>query len=323
MRKIGIVGAGAWGTALAITAQRAHHQVTVWSREPAVVMAIDGQHENTLFLPGIELPSGIRVTNDLHAMLQQEILFLVVPAQYVRATCERLSSVGLDTAMPLIICSKGIERRSAKLMSEVVKEVLPNPMAVLTGPTFAAEVAKGFPASATLACKDPKLGKWLAQAVTHPRFRIYHSSDVVSSQICGAVKNVIAIACGIIEGMGLGESARAALIFSGLAEIRQLCIAKGGNRETVMEPCGVGDLMLTCSSRTSRNMSLGYALGQGKTLEQIMEKRRSVAEGVTCADAVKTLAGQLGIRLPICEVVDRIVRGNADVEEMVATLVGE
>ena len=323
MRKIGIVGAGAWGTALAIIAQRAQHQVTVWSREKAVVMAIDGQHENTLFLPGIELPSGIRATNDLHAMLEQEILLLVVPAQYVRATCERLSSIGLDTSMPLIICSKGIECRSSKLMSEVVEEAIPNLMAVLTGPTFAAEVAKGLPASATLACKDPKLGKWLAQAVAHPRFRIYHSSDVVSSQICGAVKNVIAIACGIIEGMELGESARAALIFSGLAEISQLCIAKGGNRETVMEPCGVGDLMLTCSSRTSRNMSLGYALGQGKTLEQIMKKRRSVVEGVTCADAVRTLAAQLGIRLPICEVVDRIVRGNADIEEMVSTLVGE
>ena len=321
MKKVGVVGAGAWGTALAITAARAGSDVTLWAREPEVVASINGQQVNEMFLPGIELPSTVHAVNDLEAMLAQDALLMVAPAQYARSTCRQLASAGLDDSPPIVICSKGIEQDSLKLMSEVAAEHFPNPLAVLSGPTFAIEVAKGLPASVTLACGDAALGRKLAQFVVHPKFGVHHSEDVIGPQICGAMKNVIAIACGIVEGKGLGENAKAALITEGLAEISQLCVAKGGKPETAMGLCGLGDLILTCNSHTSRNMSLGYALGQGKTLEAILSERVSVAEGVASSNAVAGLAAQLGIRLRICGIVDRIVRGDADGDQMLLALV--
>ena len=321
MKRVGVVGAGAWGTALAITAARAGSEVTLWAREPEVVASINGWQENEMFLPGIKLPDTIHAVNDLEAMLAQEILLMVAPAQYVGSTCEALASAGLNDSLPIVICSKGIEQQSLKLMSEVVAEHFPNPLAILSGPTFAIEVAKGLPASVTLACEDAALGRKLAQLVVHPKFGVHHSNDLIGPQICGAMKNVIAIACGIIEGKGMGESAKAALITEGLAEISQLCVAKGGKPETAMGLCGLGDLILTCNSHTSRNMSLGYALGQGKTLEEILSERVSVAEGVASSNAVAGLAAQLGIQLRICGIVDRIVRGDEDVDQVVLSLV--
>ena len=321
MKRVGVVGAGAWGTALAITAARAGSDVTLWAREPDVVASINGREENEMFLPGIKLPDTVHAVNDLEAMLAQDALLMVAPAQYVGSTCEGLASAGLDDSLPIVICSKGIEQDSLKLMSEVVAEHFPNPLAILSGPTFAIEVAKGLPASVTLACGDATLGQNLAQLVVHPKFSVHHSDDIIGPQICGAMKNVIAIACGIIEGKGLGESAKAALITEGLAEISQLCVATGGKSETAMGLCGLGDLILTCNSHTSRNMSLGYALGQGKTLEAILSERVSVAEGVASSNAVAGLAAQLGIRLRICGIVDRIIRGEADGDQMPLALV--
>ncbi len=321
MKRIGVVGAGAWGTALAITAARAGCDVTLWAREPEVVASINGRQENEMFLPGIKLPDTVHAVNDLEAMLAQDALLMVAPAQYVGSTCEGLASAGLDDSLPIVICSKGIEQDSLKLMSEVVAEYLPNPVAILSGPTFAIEVAKGLPGSVTLACGDAALGRELAQLVVHPKFGVHHSDDVIGPQICGAMKNVIAIACGIVEGKGLGESAKAALITEGLAEISQLCIAKGGKPETAMGLCGLGDLILTCNSHTSRNMSLGYALGQGETLDKILGERKSVAEGVASSNAVAGLAAQLGIRLRICGIVDRIVGGDVDDDQMLLALV--
>lgn len=321
MKRVGVVGAGAWGTALAVTAARAGSEVTLWAREPEVVASINGRGVNEMFLPGIELPDTVHAINDLGAMLAQEALLMVAPAQYVGSTCEQLASDGLDNSLPMVICSKGIEQHSLKLMSEVVSEHLLNPLAILSGPTFAIEVAKGLPASVTLACGDSELGRKLARLVTHPKFSVHHSDDVIGPQICGTMKNVIAIACGIVEGKGLGESAKAALIAEGLAEISQLCVAKGGKSETAMGLCGLGDLILTCNSHTSRNMSLGYALGQGKTLEEILSERRSVAEGVASSNAVTELAAQLGIQLRICGIVDRIVRGDAEDDQMLSALV--
>ena len=321
MKRVGVVGAGAWGTALAVTAARAGSDVTLWALEPEVVVSINERQVNEMFLPGIELPDTVHAVNDLGAMLGQDVLLMVAPAQYVRGTCEQLASAGLDASLPVVICSKGIEQQSLKLMSEVVVEHFPNPLAILSGPTFAVEVAKGLPASVTLACGDAALGQKLAPLVKHPKFSVHHSDDVVGPQICGAMKNVIAIACGIVEGKGLGESARAALITEGLAEISRLCVAKGGKPETAMGLCGLGDLILTCNSHTSRNMSLGYALGQGEALEEILRERRSVAEGVASSNAVAGLAAQLGIRLRICGIVDQIVRGDADGDEMLSALV--
>ncbi len=321
MKRVGVVGGGAWGTALAITAARAGSEVTLWAREPEVVTSINGWQENEMFLPGIKLPDTIHAVNDLDAMLAQDALLMVAPAQYVRRTCEGLASVDLDNSLPIVICSKGIEQDSLRLMSEVVAEHFPNPLAILSGPTFAIEVAKGLPASVTLACEDAALGRKLARLVAHPKFGVHYSNDVVGPQICGTMKNVIAIACGIVEGKRLGESAKAALITEGLAEISQLCVAKSGKSETAMGLCGLGDLILTCNSHTSRNMSLGYALGQGKTLAEILSERRSVAEGVASSNAVAELADQLGIRLRICEIVNQIVRGKADVDQLVPALV--
>ena len=321
MKRVGVVGAGAWGTALAITAARAGSTVTLWALEPEVVVSINGGQENEMFLPGVKLPDTVHAVNDLEAMLAQDALLMVAPAQYVGITCEGLASAGVDNSLPIVICSKGIEQQSLKLMSEVVVEHFSNPLAILSGPTFAIEVAKGLPASVTLACSDIVLGQKIAQLVVHPKFSVHHSDDVIGPQICGAMKNVIAIACGIVEGKGLGESAKAALITEGLAEINQLCVAKGGKPETAMGLCGLGDLILTCNSHTSRNMSLGYALGQGKTLEEILSDRVSVAEGVASSNAVAGLAAQLGIRLRICGIVDRIVRGDAEGDQMLLALV--
>ena len=321
MKRIGVVGAGAWGTALAVTAARAGCDVTLWAREPEVVASINERGINEMFLPGIKLPDTVHAVNGLEAMLAQDALLMVAPAQYVGGTCKQLTSAGLDDSLPIVICSKGIEQDSLKLMSEVVAEYLPNPVAILSGPTFAIEVAKGLPGSVTLACSDPELGRELARLVVHPKFSVHHSDDVIGPQICGAMKNVIAIACGIVEGKGLGESAKAALITEGLAEISQLCVAKGGKPETAMGLCGLGDLILTCNSHTSRNMSLGYALGQGETLDKILGERKSVAEGVASSNAVAGLAAQLGIRLRICGIVDRIVRGDVDSDRVVLALV--
>ena len=321
MKKVGVVGAGAWGTALAVTAARAGSEVTLWAREPEVVASINKRQVNEMFLPGVKLPDTVHAVNDLEAMLVQDALLMVAPAQYVRGTCERLASDGVADSLPIVICSKGIEQDSLKLMSEVVAEHFPNPLAILSGPTFAIDVARGLPASVTLACSDAALGRKLARLVVHPKFSVYHSDDVIGPQICGTMKNVIAIACGIVEGKGLGESAKAALITEGLAEINQLCVAKGGKPETAMGLCGLGDLILTCNSHTSRNMSLGYALGQGETLEAIVRERRSVAEGVASSNAVAELAAQLGIRLRICGIVEQIVRGDADGDQSLLALV--
>ena len=321
MKRVGVVGAGAWGTALAVTAARAGNEVTLWAREPEVVTSINERGVNEMFLPGIKLPDTVHAVNDLEAMLAQDALLMVAPAQYVGSTCKQLASAGLDDSLPIVICSKGIEQQSLKLMSEVAAEHFPNPLAILSGPTFAAEVAKGLPASVTLACGDAALGRELARLVVHPKFSVHHSDDVIGPQICGALKNVIAIACGVVEGKGLGESAKVVLIAEGLAEISQLCVAKGGKPETAMGLCGLGDLILTCNSHTSRNMSLGYALGQGETLEEILRERRSVAEGVASSNAVAGLAAQLGIQLRICGIVNQIVRGDVDVDQVVLALV--
>ena len=322
VKRVGVVGAGAWGTALAVTAARADSEVTLWAREPEVVASINGRQENEMFLPGIKLPDTVHAVNDLEAILAQDALLMVAPAQYVGITCEGLASAGLDGSLPIVICSKGIEQDSLRLMSEVTAEHFSNPLAILSGPTFAIEVAKGLPASVTLACGNLELGHKIAQLVVHPKFSVHHSDDVIGPQICGAMKNVIAIACGIVEGKGFGESAKAALITEGLAEINQLCVAKGGKPETAMGLCGLGDLILTCNSHTSRNMSLGYALGQGKMLEEILSERVSVAEGVASSNAVAGLATQLGIQLRICGIVDRIVRGDAEGDQLLALVQG-
>ncbi len=321
IKKISIIGAGAWGTALATVACRAGLDVVIQAQEEGVARAINDSHENTAFLAGVTLDAAIRATTDMaEAASDADALILAAPAQFLRPVLESLKA-HLSLGVPAVICAKGIEQDSGALMSEIAAEVLPQtPVAVLSGPTFAAEVARDLPAAVTLAAADEKIAMQLAQALGTNRFRIYLSDDMIGAQIGGAVKNVLAIGCGIIEGRGLGDNARAALITRGLAEIVRLGAAKGAKAETLMGLCGVGDLVLTCSAMQSRNFSLGVALGQGDALADILSARASVAEGVFSAASVTELAGRLNIDMPISLAVDGILNHFADIDASIEGL---
>ena len=318
MRRIGIVGAGAWGTALATLLRGAGHDVSLWAREIEVAVSINENRLNRQFLPGIALAPGIRADSDLAAVTRgAEILLLAAPAQYLRATCRALR----DAAVPLVICAKGIETRTGALLSEIVAAEIPAaPVAVLSGPTFAAEVAGGLPTAVTLAARDAALGRMLADALGTRTFRPYLSDDVTGAEIGGAIKNVLAIACGIVEGRKLGDNARAALITRGLAEMVRLAAAKGGRAETLMGLSGLGDLVLTCTATQSRNYSLGVALGQGRQLKDVLGERVSVAEGVESAAAAALLAQRLAIDMPITATVNAILHRGAAIDDAIAAL---
>lgn len=317
MQRIGIIGGGAWGTALAATARRAGRDVTLWAREPEVVASISEIHMNMMFLANVALPGGIEATTNIAEACDVDAVLIVTPAQFVRATAKQMAD-HLGTETPVVICAKGIEQSSLKLMSEVVEETLPGrPIAALSGPTFAKEVASGLPTAVTLACADAMIGDQLVQALSTRTFRAYRSSDVVGAEIGGAVKNVLAIACGIAEGRGLGDNARAALITRGVAEIVRLGRTKGANAETLMGLCGLGDLTLTCNAMQSRNFSLGHALGSGQSLDDILASRNTVAEGVFSAEGVVALAAALGVETPICAAVDAILNHGASIEDAI------
>ena len=320
-QSIGVIGGGAWGTALALAAQRAGRQTLLWAREPAVVEGINTAHENRDYLPGVTLPAALRATGDWAEVAGCDAVLLVSPAQHLRSACGQLA-LHLRAGVPVVICAKGIELDSHALMSEAAAAALPagTPLAVLSGPTFAAEVARGLPTAVTLACADAAIGAALVEALGSRTFRPYLSDDVVGSQIGGAVKNVLAIACGVVEGRKLGDNARAALITRGLAEITRLALALGGRAETLMGLSGLGDLTLTCSSLQSRNMSLGAALGAGRSLSDILAERRSVAEGVYTAAAVVGLAKAKGVDMPICAAVDAILNHGAGLDDTIAGL---
>ena len=320
MERIGIIGGGAWGTALAVVARRAGRQVTLWALEADVVAAVNGQHRNPLFLPDIALDPAISATSDLAAAADADVVLLVVPAQFLRHTCQDLSA-HLKPATPVVICTKGIERGTSALMTDVVRETLPHAaLLVMSGPTFAREVASGLPTAITLGATDQTLGRKVAAAISSPTFRPYVSTDVVGAEVGGAVKNVLAIGCGIVDGKGLGANARAALLARGLAEIVRLAVARGGKAETLMGLSGLGDLVLTATSLQSRNYSLGVALGKGESLEAVLGARRSVTEGVTTAEAVVTLAAKLHVDMPICAAVDRVLNHGAYIDDMLRAL---
>jgi glycerol-3-phosphate dehydrogenase (NAD(P)+) len=320
MAHIGVVGAGAWGTALAQVAAKAGQQVTLWALEPEVVAAIQENHENTAFLPGVILDDAITGTSDLGRMTDADVILAVVPAQFMRATLNRLAQY-VREGTPVVLCSKGIEQGSLKLMTEVLAEELPYCIgAVLSGPSFAKDVALGLPTAVTLACEDPDLGASLVGMLGIATFRPYLTSDLVGAEIGGAVKNVLAIACGMAQGRGLGESARAALITRGFTEMTRLGVALGGNAKTLAGLCGLGDLVLTCSSISSRNFSLGVALGEGQSLDEALSGKRSVAEGAATAPALLALAQSKGVSMPICEGVAAILAGRVGVAHAIEAL---
>lgn len=317
-KTIGVIGAGAWGTALAQAFASGGRDVTIWAREQEVVDAINNNHENTVFLKGKPLAPSLKASNDLNTVASANILLLVTPAQYLRATLTELAPT-LSDEQAIVICSKGIETGTGKLLSEVAGEVLgvDRPIAVLTGPTFASEVAAGLPAAATIGTNNLEFGRALQADLGVKKFRPYVSDDIIGVQLGGAIKNVIAIACGIVTGKQLGESARAALLTRGIAEIARLGTALGGKPETLMGMCGVGDLVLTCSSMQSRNFSLGMALGEGKTLEEILGTRNSVTEGVFTAKSTLALAQAHNISMPITEAVANFLSGDTSVDNAI------
>ena len=319
-RRLGIVGAGAWGTALALVARRAGHEVTLWAHDPAVAARINDRHENPDYLPGVALDRGIRATGELAEAAACEALLLVPPAQHLRSVAGALAK-HLPSHAPVALCAKGVELGTLGLMSEVAAEVLPGrPLAVISGPTLAPEVARDLPTAVTVAATDPAVAQRFVALIGTPRFRPYLSDDPVGAEIGGAVKNVLAIACGIVVGRGLGDNARAALVTRGLAEMIRLAVAKGGRAETLMGLSGLGDLVLTCNAPSSRNMSLGVALGEGRALAEILAERRAVTEGVTSAAAIAALGARLGVELPIVAAVDRLLHQGGDIDREIAGL---
>jgi glycerol-3-phosphate dehydrogenase (NAD(P)+) len=317
---IGVIGAGAWGTALAVTLARNGRRTELWGRDHQALMDIAARGENARYLPGIRLSPMPHVTRELSEIMEAGIVLLVVPAQEIR-TLAPLMAIKTRPGQPIVICAKGIERGTGKMMSEVLHEYIPDAqVAVLSGPTFAREVAQGLPTAVTLACAEADLATRLCAQLSGRTFRCYASTDVVGVELCGAVKNVLAIACGIAMGRRLGENARAALITRGLAELRRLILAMGGKAETLNGLAGLGDLVLTCNSIQSRNYSLGHMLGEGQLLAEIEAHPHKLAEGRFTASAVVQRGDALGADIPICQAVDAILNRGADIDSTIATI---
>ena len=315
--KLGVIGGGAWGTALAQVAASRGDETLLWALEDDVVTAINSRHENSVFLPGVPLNEAVRATSTLPDLESCDAWLVVTPAQHMRSVLQQVGEC--DKA--LVLCSKGIEEGTGELLHKVAKEACPGAqVAVLSGPTFAHEVAKGLPTAVTLAAAHRALAEQLRERIAQPTFRIYLSDDVAGAEIGGAVKNVLAIACGVVEGKGLGQNARAALIGRGFAEMTRFGMAFGAKRETLAGLSGLGDLVLTCSSTSSRNYSLGKGIGEGRAAVELLADRKTVAEGAFTAPVLARLARERGIDMPIVDAVDALIAGRANVDEVLGEL---
>jgi glycerol-3-phosphate dehydrogenase (NAD(P)+) len=313
IERLAVIGAGAWGTALAQVVATGGRDTLLWAREPEVVEAVNSRHENTVFLPGQALDPAIRATADLAEVETADAWLVVAPAQHMRSVLEAAPQCG----RPMILCSKGIEESTGLLLHDVARSTCPNAqVAVLSGPTFAHEVVAGLPTAVTLAADESSLAESLRQRIALPSFRIYLSDDVIGAEIGGAVKNVLAIACGVVEGKGLGLNARATLIARGFAEMTRFGLACGARRETLVGLSGLGDLVLTCSSTSSRNFSLGKSIGEGRSAAELLADRRTVAEGAFTAPVLARLATERGIDMPIVAAVDGLLAGRFPVDQL-------
>jgi glycerol-3-phosphate dehydrogenase (NAD(P)+) len=320
LRSVSIIGGGAWGTALAQTLAHNGTAVTLWAYEPEIVEDINSRHVNRVFLPGIELNPSIRATSDLASIASGDVILAVPPAQHLRSVIGKLAR-HLRADVPVVICSKGIEQATGKFMGEVLEDVAPQVQcAVLSGPSFAADVARGLPSALTFACGNERIGRQLTAALSSRQMRLYWSSDVIGAELGGSVKNVLAIAAGIVQGRGLGTSAHAALVTRGFAELRRFGEAMGARAETLLGLSGLGDLILTCGSAQSRNMSLGRALGEGRSLSETLGARSAVTEGIYTAAARVRLAREKNVEMPIAEAVYSIVEGQLGVDEAITAL---
>ena len=317
---IAVIGAGAWGTALAQTLVQSGRTVMLWARESETVADINDRHVNRTFLPGVALDEKLRATQSLAACASADAILLVCPAQHVRAVTKDLAP-HVRPGQPLVICAKGIEQSTGLMLGAVAAATVPDmTLAALSGPSFAADVARGLPAALTIACRDERLGKLLAERLGDRQLRLYWSDDIVGVELGGALKNVLAIAAGIVDGKGLGASAHAAIVTRGFAEMRRLGHALGARHETMMGLSGLGDLVLTCGSRQSRNMSLGRALGEGESLSAVLGERVAVTEGVFTAAAVVRIAQEKRIEMPITEAVHSVLEGHRSVDDAIAGL---
>jgi glycerol-3-phosphate dehydrogenase (NAD(P)+) len=321
MARIGVIGGGAFGTGMACVVRRSGHEVVLWAREPEVVEEINGSGLNTHFLAGVRLPAGIRATSDMReAAAGAEFLLLAPPAQRMREVAAQLQPA-LAPRTPVVSCSKGLERGSLRSMPEVLAGALPGaPVLVLSGPSFAREIGNDLPCGVALACADLALARRLGSLIANPRFGVQPNDDPAGTAIGGVMKNVVAIASGVLAGRKLGENARATMVTMGLAEAIRFGLATGARRETFDGLAGIGDMMLTANSLQSRNTSLGFALGEGRKLEEILAGRREVTEGAFSAEAVVTLAGRLGVAVPVSQAVDQLLNHGAGVDATVERL---
>lgn len=316
---IGVIGAGAWGTSLALTAARAGATVTLWARESEVVEAITRDHVNPIFLPGVPLLPSIRATGDLAQAAAAEALLVVPPAQHLRATLAALATVGRP-GTPLVVCAKGIERGSGKLVTEILAEAAARcEPAILSGPSFAHDAAKGLPTAVTIAARGDIAGR-LQVSLGHATFRPYATDDLIGVALGGAAKNVYAIACGIVDGLGLGESARAALISRSFAELTRLGVKLGARAETLMGLSGLGDLVLTASSPHSRNFHFGAEVGRGRSIASLRQPGQPLAEGVETAAALVIRARAERIELPVAETMASVIDGSLPLDQSIARL---
>ena len=317
IQKIAVLGGGAWGTALAQTCARAGRSVTLWEHEAGNAAQLEGQRESK-FLPGVRLEDSIEVTRDLAAAASADAILLVVPAQAMRSVISKLAE-SIATRTPLIACAKGIEHGTHKFMSEIVSEFAPNAVpAILSGPSFAADVARGLPTAVTIAAADGEVAQALAQAIGSGAFRPYHSTDLRGVEIGGATKNVLAIASGIVTGRGLGASASAALTTRGFAELVRFGKAYGARPETLTGLSGLGDLILTCSTPQSRNFSLGMALGKGEKPDTAAHGK--LAEGAFTAPVLLEMARAKDVEMPISAAVAAVLTGETSVDEAIESL---
>ena len=321
MARIGVIGAGAFGTAMACVLRRGGHEVSLWAREPEVAEAIDRHSSNPVFLSGVALVPGITATTDMAAAARgARFVLLAPPAQHMRAVTSALRP-HLAAGTPVVSCSKGIERGSLALMPEVLAQTLPQAtLAVLSGPSFAREIAQDLPCGVVLACEDLALGAGLARAIANPRFAVHAIADLPGAAIGGVMKNVVAIASGIAEGRKLGENARATLVTLGVEEALRLGLAKGARYETFMGLAGIGDMMLTANSLQSRNTSLGVALGEGRRMSDILAQRKEVTEGAFSTEAVAALARRLDVHMPITSALDAILNRGAAIDSVIERL---
>ncbi len=322
---IGVIGAGAWGTALAMLANRSGSRATLWTRNEQVASAITARRENAQYLPDIFIDPAIAVTQDNEVLAACDMLIITIPAQSVRTVAIALSDI-VRAEIPLVIATKGIERGSLMFMSEIVQSIMPhNPYAILSGPNFAREVAEGKPAASVIATHSPSLAEVLTFALGGKHFRLYSNDDPLGTQVGGALKNVLAIAAGIVDGRGMGENARAALITRGIGEMARFAKAKGGKEETLMGLAGFGDIILSCTSTKSRNYALGSVLGRigsASLSDSMLTRATGLTEGVATSESVSRLARTLGVNMPILSVVHEVLGGQLSIDAAIERLLG-